>query len=95
MCIILFTHFQLSIRFLPFPCYDWKSRIFHICTIKSLGSQKSVKKRKVFQIIAIWLEPVLKKSRYFELFVDTSKVGENLLNDFNIEPWTYNSSKSL
>nr|YP_007474607.1 hypothetical_protein [Cycas revoluta]YP_009308177.1 hypothetical protein [Cycas panzhihuaensis]AEX99157.1 hypothetical_protein [Cycas revoluta]AOS53126.1 hypothetical protein [Cycas panzhihuaensis] len=42
MYIILFTHFKLSIRFLPFSCYDWKSRILHICTIKSLGSQKSV-----------------------------------------------------
>lgn len=48
----------------------------------------------MLQTITIWLEPVLKKSRHFELFVDTDKVKENLLNYFNIEPWTYNSSKS-
>nr|YP_001152252.1 ORF42g [Pinus koraiensis]ABP35492.1 ORF42g [Pinus koraiensis] len=42
MHIILFTHSRLSIRSLSFFCYDWKSCILHIYTIKSLGLQNSV-----------------------------------------------------
>jgi hypothetical protein len=34
--------------------------------------------KKVLRIIAICLRPVLKKSRYFELFFDTDKARENL-----------------
>jgi hypothetical protein len=40
--------------------------------------------KKVFQIIAILLEPVLKRSRYFEFSVET--IRENFSNDFDIEP---------
>lgn len=50
--------------------------------------------KEVLRIIAIGLGPVLKKSRYFELFVDTDKGRENLLNYSNIGPWTYSSSES-
>jgi hypothetical protein len=42
-------------------------------------------RKEVLRIIAIWLGPVLKKSRYFELFVDTDKVRENLWKNFHID----------
>jgi len=41
--------------------------------------------KEVIWIIAIWLKPVMKKSRYFELFVDMDKIRENFWKNFTLD----------
>jgi len=89
---ILFGH--LNYQFPSFPFYDWKSYIFHIQMIESSGFENSVRIKRSPSGHFYFTQTCLRKSKYFELFVDTNKVRDNLWINFNIRPWRYNSSES-
>ena len=67
------------------PFIGGKFCIFYIYIIKFLGFWNSVMEKEVFWIIVIWFGFVLKKLRYFELFVDMDKVRENFWKNFYID----------